>query len=112
VRFAVLVLMAGQTTAAIHCELPLWRLAAAMPIAVLSSAIGITPGGLGFTEFGYSAMLTAYGTPLATATQWALANRLLTSGAAFLLASVAVPLLITLKASRARHSEAARTACE
>jgi len=111
-RFAVLVLMAAQTTAAIRCDVPLWCLMAAMPIVVLSSAIGITPGGLGFTEFGYSAMLVAYGIPLSTATQWALTNRLLTSAAAFIVTLVVVPILFSIRTIPAHSPDIERSACE
>src|SRR5579883_3817 len=63
-RFVVFVLMAGEITRAIHMAIPLWRLAAAMPFALLSTAAGITPGGLGLAEFTYVGVLAALGTPV------------------------------------------------
>lgn len=99
-RFAVLVLMAGQTTRAIHASIPLWHLAAAMPIVVLSAALGFAPGGLGVTEFSYCAMLKLFGTTLSNATQWAFANRLLTCMSAFAIALVVTPLFLLWRTMR------------
>lgn len=92
-RFVVLVFMGGQTTQAIHFSLPLWHLAAAMPFVVLAAAVGITPGGLGITEFIYAAGLAGFGAPLAVTAQWALANRLLTCAASFVVAIAVSPFL-------------------
>jgi len=85
-RFVVVVLMAGETSHAIRSTIPIWHLAAAMPFVVLSSALAITPGGIGVNEFTYATALSMFGTPLAAAAQWALANRALTAAAAFAVA--------------------------
>ena len=102
VRFLVLVLMAGETTAAIHAGLPLWHLAAAMPFAVLATAFGITPGGLGLTEFTYAGVLSAFGTPLAVTTQWALANRLLVSAGSIAIGVLQLPFFFAFRATARR----------
>jgi uncharacterized membrane protein YbhN (UPF0104 family) len=98
IRFAVLVLMASQTTAAIHADIPLWHLAATIPFALLAAVVGITPGGLGVTEFTYAAVLSLFGTPLAVTTQWAIANRLLSSASAFVIATIGSAVLFSDKA--------------
>ena len=90
-RYTVLVLMAEETTAAIHANIPVWHLAVAMPFAVLATAIGITPGGLGVTEFTYTGVLYALGTPLAVTSQWALVNRLLIFAAAIIMGICLAP---------------------
>lgn len=98
VRFAVLVLMASQTSAAIHADIPLWHLAATIPFALLAAIVGITPGGLGVTEFAYATGLGLLGTPLAVTTQWAIANRLLGSASAFVVAFFGATVLLSDKA--------------
>lgn len=100
-RFVIFVLMAGETSAAIHAGVPLWHLGVAMPFAVLSAAAGITPGGLGISEFTYAGVLSALGTPLAVSTQWAVANRLLISGSYLLLAVVLLPLFFAFRSAAA-----------
>jgi hypothetical protein len=96
-RFTTFVLMAGETSAAIHAGVPLWHLGVAMPFAVFSAAAGITPGGLGISEFTYAGVLRALGTPLAVSTQWALANRLLISAGYLILAAVLLPLFFAFR---------------
>lgn len=108
VRFFVLVLMAGQTTKAIHSTLPLWHMAVAMPFVVLSASLGITPGGLGLTEFTYATILTLFGTPLSLTTEWALANRLLTIAAALIVACGGGILLLCKAPARLRNARLAR----
>lgn len=106
-RFVVLVLMAGETSHAIGFSIPLWHLAAAMPFVVLSNALAITPGGIGLNELTYATALGMFGTPLAVAAQWSLANRALTAGAAFAVAiCTAVALLLR---SRLRHEKSSST---
>lgn len=90
-RYMVLVIMAQETTAAIHANIPIWHLAVAMPFAVLATAIGITPGGLGITEFTYTGVLHALGTSLAVTSQWALVNRLLIFAAAMIMGVCLAP---------------------
>jgi len=82
-RFVVLVLMADETSRAVALSVPVWHLAAAMPFVVISSALAVTPGGIGLNELTYTTALTLFGTPLAIAAQWSLANRVLTAAAAF-----------------------------
>jgi uncharacterized membrane protein YbhN (UPF0104 family) len=96
-RFVTLILMAGQTTAAIHANVPLWHLAATMPFAVLATATGITPGGLGITEFTYAGILRAFGTPIAVATQWAVVNRLLVSASSIVVALLLLPFFAAFR---------------
>ena len=86
-RFVVLVLMAGATSRAIGSSVQLWHLAAAMPFVVLSSALAITPGGIGLNELTYATSLSMFGTPLPIGVQWALANRVLVAAAAFVVAA-------------------------
>ena len=96
-RFIIFVLMAGETSTAVHAGVPLWHLGVAMPFAVFSAAAGITPGGLGISEFTYAGVLRALGTPLAVSTQWALANRLLISAGYLVLAAVLLPLFFAFR---------------
>ena len=97
IRFTVLVLMAKETAVAIHADIPLWHLAAAMPFAVLATASGITPGGLGLTEFAYATILSGLGTPLTLTTQWALANRLLIAGGSIAVAVLLLPFFFAFR---------------
>jgi len=99
-RFFLLVLMAGQVTAAIHSSIPTWQLAAAMPFAVVAAVVGITPGGLGVTEFAIANALTLFGTPIIAGTQWAMANRLLSTAAGLSVGLVAVLFLLAQKLQR------------
>jgi uncharacterized membrane protein YbhN (UPF0104 family) len=81
-RFAVLVAIAAASAAAVPVEIPVWRLAAALPFAIIGNALAVTPGGLGVNEWAMSSALFAFGTPFATAAQWAIANRILVAVAA------------------------------
>jgi len=89
VRFGVVVLMAGQTAEAIHAHIPLWHIAAAVPFVVIANAIAVTPGGLGLNELTYATALKLFGTPLAVAAQWGLANRVLITASCFTVAACA-----------------------
>jgi hypothetical protein len=93
VRFCVIVLMAYQTSEAIAAHILLWRMAAATPFATIANLIGVTPGGIGVNELTSVAALHLYGTPLAAASQWALANRLLVTGSCFAVATCASVML-------------------
>jgi uncharacterized membrane protein YbhN (UPF0104 family) len=97
-RFVVLVLMTDQVSSGIHIAIPLWRLAAAVPFAIVGAVVGITPGGLGVAEAAYAAVLNMYGLPLALSTQWAIANRLLSFAAAMVAAILGVLLAVAGKA--------------
>jgi uncharacterized membrane protein YbhN (UPF0104 family) len=90
IRFGVVVLMAGQTSEAIHANIPLWHMAAAMPFVVMATAIAVTPGGIGVNEFTSTTALNLFGTPLTTAAGWSLANRVLGTASCFAVASFAV----------------------
>lgn len=92
-RFAVIVLMAGQTAEAIGAPIPLWRIAAAIPFVVIACVIAITPGGLGVNELTYAAALNLFGTPFSVGAQWALANRILGAAACILIAAIAAGAL-------------------
>jgi uncharacterized membrane protein YbhN (UPF0104 family) len=92
IRFAVVVLMAGQTAEAIRSPIPLWHLAAAIPFVVLACVIAITPGGLGVNELTYASALKVFGTPFSIGAEWALANRVLGVAACVLVAALAITL--------------------
>jgi len=92
-RFVVVVLMAGQTAAAVGAPIPLWHLAAATPFVYLASVIAITPGGIGVNELTFASVLKMFGTPFAVGAQWALANRVLGVAACFLVAAFAAILI-------------------
>lgn len=92
-RFAVVVLMAGQTAEAIGARIPLWCLAAAIPFVVLACVIAITPGGLGVNELTYAAALKVFGTPFDVGAQWALSNRVLGVAACFLVTASAAAMV-------------------
>lgn len=93
-RFAVLVLMAGETSRAIGSTIPLWQLAASMPFVVLSNALAITPGGIGLNEFTFTTALRMFGTPLTAAAEWSLANRALTAASAFAIAACTAVVIL------------------
>jgi uncharacterized membrane protein YbhN (UPF0104 family) len=109
-RFVVLVLMTGQVSSGIHIAIPLWRLAAAVPFGLLAAVVGITPGGLGVSEAAYATVLNLSGLPLALSTQWAIANRLLSCAAAFVVAGFGAMILVASKGlirSRTQSAEKA-----
>jgi uncharacterized membrane protein YbhN (UPF0104 family) len=97
VRFVVLVLMAGETSRAIGSSVPLWHLGAAMPFVVLSSALAITPGGIGLNELTYATALSLFGTPLSVGVPWALANRILVAATAFTLGACTAAACLVAK---------------
>ena len=89
VRFGVVVLMAGQTAEAIHAQIPLWHMAAAVPFVVIATIVAVTPGGIGVNELTSATALKFFGTPLAVAAQWSLANRFLVTASCFAVAACA-----------------------
>jgi len=112
-RFVVLVLMTDQVSSGIHIAIPLWRLAAAVPFGLLAAVVGITPGGLGVSEAAYATVLNLSGLPLVLSTQWAIANRLLSSAAAFVVAGFGAMLSVASKGferSRTQSAENGRQA--
>jgi len=92
-RFCVLVLMADRTAAAIRVPISLWRMGAAMPFATLANVVAITPGGIGVNELTSVAALHLFQVPLGIASEWAIANRLLVTGACFAVVLCAFLLL-------------------
>lgn len=92
-RFCVVVLMSVQTAEAIHVNIPIWQMAASIPFVVMASVIALTPGGLGVNELTSVTALKIFGTPLAVAAQWALANRVLIAVSYFVVAGCATLLL-------------------
>lgn len=93
IRFVVLALMAESVSLAIHSPIPMWHLAAAVPFGLLAALAGITPGGLGLTEFAFTGILAGLGTSAAASSEWAIANRLLTCAAAFVVATAGAAIL-------------------
>jgi uncharacterized membrane protein YbhN (UPF0104 family) len=96
-RFAIQVLMAGQTAQAIGVHIPLWQLAAAMPFVIIACVIVVTPGGLGVNELSYATTLHLFGTPLNVGAQWALANRVLVALSCIVVAACAIAALALTK---------------
>lgn len=92
IRFGVIVLMAAQTAEAIHADIPVWHMAAAVPFVVIATIIAVTPGGIGVNELTSATALKFFGTPLAVAAQWSLANRFLVTAACFTVAACAAIL--------------------
>jgi uncharacterized membrane protein YbhN (UPF0104 family) len=101
-RFAVLTVMAAEVGRSVHADIPWWHFAFAMPAAILATAAGLTPGSLGVWEFSYVGALALIGTPLRVATTVALANRLLGSAAALLVAILATPLFLATRTQSRR----------
>jgi uncharacterized membrane protein YbhN (UPF0104 family) len=92
IRFAVLILMVGQTAKAVEAQIPLWHLAASMPFVIASCVLAITPGGLGVGELSYAAALGLFGTPLAVSAPWSLANRVLVTASCVVVAAFALTM--------------------
>lgn len=92
-RFVVVVLMSIQSAEAIGLHIPVWQMAAAIPFVVFAGVIALTPGGLGVNELTSVTALKIFGTPLAVAAQWALANRVLVAASFFLVAAFAAIIL-------------------
>jgi hypothetical protein len=99
-RFGVLVLMGAASASAVALDVPLWRLAAALPFAVIANALAITPGGLGINEWAASSVLFALGTPFQVAAQWAVVNRVLVAIAAVLIGIAGIGIAAAARASR------------
>jgi uncharacterized protein (TIRG00374 family) len=92
-RFVVVVLMAGETAAAIGAHIPLWHIAAAVPFVYLATAIAATPGGIGVNELTLAGVLKMFGTPFSIAAPWVLGNRVLGVASCFLVAGFAAVLM-------------------
>jgi uncharacterized membrane protein YbhN (UPF0104 family) len=89
IRFAIVALMAAQTSEAIGAAIPIWQMAAMVPFVVVATVFAVTPGGIGVNELTSVTALRLFGTPLDTAARWALANRILATSACFLVAAAA-----------------------
>lgn len=98
-RFVIVVLMSWQTAEAIGLRIPLWHMAAATPFVVLASVIALTPGGLGINELTGATALSLFGTPLAMAAQWTLANRALITVSYLAVALASATLLLVGKSA-------------
>lgn len=92
-RFVVVVLMAGETAAAVGAAIPLWKIAAAVPFVYLATVIAATPGGIGVNEMTLAGVLKIFGTPFSIAAPWTLANRVLGVASCFVVAAVAAILM-------------------
>jgi hypothetical protein len=103
-RFVLVVLAAGETTAAIHAAIPLGYLAVAMPLGLLAMVTGVTPGGIGIVEFTYVGMLHLLGIPFSVATEWALAARVLSITSAFVITASSVTFLMLFRLPAALRS--------
>ena len=99
-RFVVVVLMAGETAAAVRAPIPLWHLAAATPFAYLACVVATTPGGIGVNELTLAGVLKMFGTPFSVAAPWVLANRVLGVASCFLIAAFAGILMGTRRFAR------------
>jgi uncharacterized membrane protein YbhN (UPF0104 family) len=107
VRFFIVVAMAGETAAAVGLPIPFWHFAAAVPFVFMASILAITPGGLGVNELTSATALRLFGTPLAIAGQWSLANRILGTCACLVVAGCAVAVHAIQKYARASKSSLA-----
>ena len=83
---------------------PVWQLAAALPLSALMVAVPLTPAGLGVYEWSISVSLAAFGAPFAAAVLWASASRVIAALAAGLVGLFALGLVA---ASRLARSPAA-----
>lgn len=103
-RFFIVVAMARETAAAVGLQIPFWYFAAAVPFVFMAGILAITPGGLGVNELTSAMALRLFGTPLAIAGQWSLANRILGTCACLLVAGCAVAAHAIQKYARTERS--------
>jgi hypothetical protein len=78
-RTGTVVLMSIQTAEAVGLHIPVWQMAAAIPLVSLANIIAVTPGGIGLNDLAGAGALKVFGTPFAIGAQWVLANRVLVS---------------------------------
>lgn len=107
-RFVVQVLMAQEVSLAIGAQIPIWHLAASIPLVILACVIVLTPGGIGISELSFAGVLHVLGTPVHTGAQWALASRVLISSSCFVVAAMALVVLGIAKLRPNGESKAAR----
>ena len=100
IRFAVLCAMAAMTTLAGGFDIPVLQFVIALPLVVLAAVLPLTPAGLGVIEGTFVATLVVQGTPLETAIQWALLNRVLVAASSGLAGVCA--LVVALVVGRRR----------
>jgi len=94
-RIAVLTLISAVSAAAVGLDIPFWQLGAAFPFGMFGTALSLTPGGIGASEWGLVSVLAGLGTPMQMAVQWAIACRLLVMFAAVIGAVVGVLLAVS-----------------
>jgi hypothetical protein len=107
-RFCVTVLMSVQTAQAIGLHIPPWQMAASIPVVVFASVIALTPGGIGVNELAAVTALKIFGTPLAIAAQWAIANRVLVAASYIVIAAGAAAILAAERIMAPRTPDALR----
>jgi hypothetical protein len=107
-RFCVVVLMAAQTAEAIHAPIPLWHMAAAVPFVFIATIVAVTPGGIGVNELTSATALKFFGTPLAIAAQWSLANRFLVTASCFAVATCASIVWVVEKTATSDTGDASK----
>ena len=87
-RFIIQTLMAADVCAAVDIHIPIWHLAASIPLVILACVVVLTPGGIGVGELSYAGVLHLFGTPINVAIQWAVTARILISASCFTTAAV------------------------
>jgi len=92
-RFGVVVFMATRAAEAIGVHIAFWRMAAAVPFASFANVVAVTPGGVGVNELASVTALHLFGISLASASEWALANRLLSTASCFAVVACAFLML-------------------
>jgi uncharacterized membrane protein YbhN (UPF0104 family) len=95
-----MILIAATVAQAIGVDIPVWKLAAALPFAVIAIAAVATPGGIGANEAATTAALTAFGTPLDAALQWAIASRFIVLMAGLCVGTLGLALFAGLSVVR------------
>jgi hypothetical protein len=100
VRFALSVLMCAASANAVALDVPVWRLAASLPFAMVANALAITPAGLGVVEWAISSALFALGTSFQVSAQWAVVNRVLVAAAAGVCGIAGIAIATAARSSR------------
>jgi uncharacterized membrane protein YbhN (UPF0104 family) len=102
VRYLALIGSAYAVALAGDLPVPLWQVAAAMPLVVIAVLISFVPGGLGINEWTLASVLTAFGLPFSTAVEFALLNRVLNIFGAIMVAAIGG---VALVAGSRRHPD-------
>jgi uncharacterized membrane protein YbhN (UPF0104 family) len=105
VRFLVLWAMACMTSLATGLDVPPLQLAVALPLVVLATVLPLTPAAIGVNEGAFTMFLFAQGTPLVTAIQWSILNRILVCSCSLAVgvAGAAIALSMTLMCPTERY---------